>query len=329
VKQVDSDVLAPPIGVAEPRKSKDANGKAVSEWLAKPGQQQRAAAAADGSTEDDPRAVIAAANADAYTPPEEGDTVGHTQVYVYDPDREYPIYACAREAVQIRLEVGEKMIGDNPIIWGTEVVTGSDGKVRVSKAWTHEKAQSGNGHGQMIEVLLLRANRERLPKLRMQMFTNVGPYTLELNVVADEQCMRAVRWRHPQHELSMVALEAEHANESESASPRRESLSGDRCASDEYEIEVMAGSPKWVPLRAVRSCIADHSRVYIQFPDEVAWRKIPSLKADNGVAVYDYDASQRKMIVDGLFNNATLSLGNGDSGYEKVSIRAISRQVAK
>jgi type IV secretory pathway VirB9-like protein len=267
-----------------------------------------------------PRDVIREANREAYTVPEEGDTVGHTQVYVYDADREYPIYACAQETVQVRLAVGEKLIGE-PAIWATEAVAGPDGKVKASRIWSQNSIISGDGHGKTIQVLLLRPNRGRLPRARMQMFTNVGPYTLELNVVSDEECMRAVRWRHPQHELNMLAIDAEQHEEVQTKAAAQ---GGDGCTSAAYDIEVMQGSPRWVPTMVWRECNGDRARVHIQFRGDVAWSKIPALQTDGGVANYDYDPSNKVMTIMGLFNHAKLQLGSKEQpNYEVVAIHAL------
>lgn len=272
----------------------------------------REQAQATAAAEKDPLLLIREANQDAYTPPGEGEAEGHTQVYVYDPDREYPVYACAKENVQIRLAVGERLTG--------EPVFGDAGK-KNARTWSIVPATSGDGHGKQIVVLLISPNREGLPKQRMQLLTNVGPYTLELNVLpADEGCMRAVRWRHPQHELNQLAIDAEQHEEVQAKVSRG---GGDGCTSSAYEIEVMEGSPRWVPTLVWRECSGDRAQVHIQFRGDVAWSKIPALKTDGGVADYRFDPSQKVMHVAGLFNHAMLQLGSKEQGYERVAIHAL------
>jgi type IV secretion system protein VirB9 len=303
IKVLDNDILAP------------TSKAGVDAWFAK-----GEPAPAEVEKPKDPRDVISEANRDAYTEPEEGGAEGHTHVYVYDPDREYSVYACAKEDVMIRLASGERLLS-TPILWNPETKS-SNGQTGNNGPWGHIVAKSGDGHGQEIEVLLVRPKRAGIPKTRMRLLTNVGPYTLELNVVpADEQCMRSVRFRHPQHELNLLALEAEQTEQTQAKVAAK---AGDGCTSANYHIEVMEGSPAWVPTMVWRECEGDHAMVHIQFPPDIGRSQIPTLLIRQGQLVHPRFNKQTKvMTVDTLFAHAKLQMGDKERGYEIVGIHAL------
>lgn len=264
------------------------------------------AASKAGAIEKDPHALIREANAEAYTEPEEGEAEGHTQVYLYKPELEYPVYACAERNVVIQLAPGERMSGEPDM--------GN------SKGWSHLAKTSGDGHGHIVNVVLFRPKREGMPRQYAQIFTNVGPYYLELNVLPSDEtaCMRAVRWRHPDLEMQQLVTDEEKREEVKS---KGESDGG--CTSANYEIEVIEGSPRWVPTLVWRACDGDHAKVHIQFRGDVAWSKVPAFMCDGGVCDYRYVAEDHVIIVDNLFNRGLLKMGSKETGYEKVLISAL------
>jgi type IV secretory pathway VirB9-like protein len=259
-----------------------------------------------GATEKDPHLIMREANADAYTAPEEGEAEGHTQVYLYAAEKEFPVYACAKRNVVLQLAPGEHVSGEPDM--------GN------SRGWSHLQKQSGDGHGNIVEVVLFRPAREDLDRQYAQIFTNVGPYYLELNVLATDEtsCMRAVRWRHPERELQRLI-----ADDDQRKDVKTKSAETHGCVSANYEIEILEGSPRWVPTFVWRTCDGDHARVHIQFNGDVSWSKIPSLKSDGGVVDYQYVPEDHVMVVEGLFTRGLLSLGSKEQGYERVSIRAL------
>jgi type IV secretory pathway VirB9-like protein len=255
--------------------------------------------------EPDAHALVTEANADADTDPRDAEAVGHTQVYVYDPDKQFAVYACAAQIVVLQLAPGEMLSGEptmgNRTGWAQPI-----------------KKTSGDGHGHLIEVLEFRPARPGLGTQLAQLFTNVGPYFLELNVLppGETSCMRAVRWRHPDRELQrLVADESARKAAAEPAAQPRMSM--------QYDVEVLEGSPKWVPLSVARIVNGDHAQVVIQLPQRVALSKIPGFLCDNGVCSYRYVPDDHTIIVDGLFNTGVLKMGSKETGYERVVIRAL------
>jgi type IV secretory pathway VirB9-like protein len=257
--------------------------------------------------------AIRDANSGSLFDPRDADEDGVVRTWVYDPDVTYQLFACPLEILQIRLAPGEKLV-EHPIL-------GNMGSKK-SPYWSVLEEMAGDGHAKIIQFVMIRPTREGVPKQRMHLLTNVGPYEFELNVLPKgEECMHGVRFRHPQHELNQLVVEAEQTEaRHETVSAR----SGDGCTSAAYDIEVMQGSPRWVPTMVWRECNGDRARVHIQFRGDVAWSKIPALQTDGGVANYDYDPSNKVMTVMGLFNHAKLQLGSKEQpNYEVVAIHAL------
>lgn len=261
----------------------------------------------EAAKEPDARAVVSEANADADTDPLDAQAVGHTQVYRYDPDRQYQVYTCDAELVVLQFAPGEVMNGEPG--YGNR------------SGWSHEKRISGDGHGHTVQLLELRPDsHSKVSDQGMRIFTNVGPYFIRLRVLpkGETTCMRAVRWRHPERELQRLIVEDQQRDEVEKEATRTAG-----CTSANYEIEVTEGSPRWVPTLVWRTCEGDKARVHIQFRGDVAWSKIPGLKTDGGVVDYRYVPEDHVMVVDGVFTRALLSLGSKETGYERVAIRAL------
>lgn len=266
-----------------------------------------------GAKDKDPHLLIAEANREADTEPEDGDVEGNTQTYRYRLDGRFRVYGCFKEQVEIMFAPGERVVESM-----------NDGKEerrgRLVKGWDHGFTESGDNAGHIVQVMVLKPIAEEPGLRKLTVHTSVGPYTFLLEVLPRDElrCMDRVRFRHPKRELER--LEAEEAQRDDVA--KKAALDGG-CSSANYEIEVIEGSPHWVPTIVWRTCDGEHARVHIQFRPDVAWSKIPALKVDGGVADYRYVAEDHVMIYEGLFSSAVLKLGSEAQGYERVWIRAL------
>lgn len=249
--------------------------------------------------------IVASGNADALTDPTQCEMAGNTLICDYVPESEYAVYACGARNVVIQFAPGEHMT--RRIGFGN------------STGWSDAVARTGDGHGQVVDVLVLRPKNSDMGRQYAQVFTNVGPYYLELNVLREDEkaCMRAVRWNHPERELLKLMASADKAEDDAEpvAPPARMSM--------QYEIEVLDGSPRWTPVSVARITRGDRAEVVIQFPSNVAWSKVPGFKCDNGLCDYRYVPEDHTIVVPGTFTRAVLSLGSKEQGYERVLIRAL------
>lgn len=266
----------------------------------------------DGAKGKDPHLVIAEGKREADTEPEDGDASGNTQVYRYERDRSFRVYGCYKESVEIMFAPGERVVesmGEYK----------EDKPQRLVKGWDHGFTESGDGAGHIVQVMVLRPITEDTQLRKLNVHTSVGPYTLLLEVLPRDEirCMGRVRFRHPKRELDQLI--ADDVQRKDIAA--KAAASG--CASANYEIEPLEGSPSWIPTLVWRTCDGDHARVHIQFRADVAWSKIPALKVDGGVAEYRYVPEDHVMIYEGLFSVAVLKLGSKEQGYERVVIRAL------
>lgn len=267
----------------------------------------------DAAKNKDPHLLIAEANREANTEPEEGEADGNTQTYIYSLTGRFNVYGCYKEQVEIMFAAGEKVVESM-----------NDGKseerhARLVKGWDHGFTESGDTHGHIVQVMVLRPIAEDQGIRKLTVHTSVGPYTFLLETLARDEprCMDRVRFRHPKRELDQLI--ADDVQRKDIAT--KAAASG--CASANYEIEPLEGSPSWIPTLVWRTCDGDHARVHIQFRADVAWSKIPALKVDGGVAEYRYVPEDHVMIYEGLFSVAVLKLGSKEQGYERVVIRAL------
>lgn len=262
-------------------------------------------AASKSTTDKDPRSIVAADNRENTVGTEEDDGEGYTRVYEYDPDQEFEIYGCQKQDIRVVLAPGEHF--------------NIDGRKNIAKGWKHSLTQAGDNHGAIVEVVILKQVAVGQGVQHAWFATNIGDYGLALypGEEAETRCMRKVRFRHPERELHrLLADQEEHEEDTAKAS------SGG-CASANYEIESLEGSPKWIPTMVWRTCDGDAAKVHIQFPADVAWSKIPAFMCDGGTCDYRYVAEDHVMIVDNLFSRGLLKMGSKETGYERVSIRAL------
>lgn len=284
----------------------------VDAFMAAPAVAKNAQVSPKGATEKDPHLVIAEGKREADTVPEDGDTSGNTHVYQYDRDRSFRVYGCYKEPVEIMFAPGERVVesmGDKK----------EERPVRLVKGWDHGFTESGDGLGHVVQVMVLKPISDDTGLRKLNVHTSVGPYTFLLEVLPRDEtrCMDRVRFRHPKRELEQLLAEDEQRSDV------AKKAAADGCTSANYEIEVLEGSPRWVPTLVWRTCDGEHARVHIQFRGDVAWSKIPALKTDGGVVDYRYVPEDHVIVVDGLFTRAQLALGSKEQGYERVSIRAL------
>lgn len=260
-----------------------------------------------------PYTVIADGKRDADTVPEEGDVSGNTQVYEYQRDRNFRVVGCFKEDVEIMFAPGERIV--ESMIEHKE----KEPLLRLVRGWDYSFTQSGDGDGHIVQVMVLKPISEETQLRKLNVHTSVGPYTFLLEVLPRDEirCMDRVRFRHPKRELDqLIADDVQRKDVAQKAA-------SDGCTSANYEIEVLEGSPSWVPTLVWRTCDGDHARVHIQFRADVAWSKIPALKVDGGVAEYRYVPEGHVMVYENLFSVAVLKLGSKEQGYERVVIRAL------
>ena len=263
-----------------------------------------------GATAKDPHALIGEANRAADTEPEEGEADGNTQTYDYERSHSFRVYGCYMRTIDIMFSPGEIVVES----------TREDAPRTLTKGWQHAFTQSGDGNGHMVQVMQIRPLAEIKDVRWMKVHTTVGPYTFLLEVLPPDEtrCMDTVRFRHPKRELKRLIAEEDQRED-----VKRKGDADGGCTSANYEIEIVDGSPRWVPTLVWRTCEGDHASVHIQFRADVAWSKIPALKSDGGLVHYRYVPEDHVMVVDGLFSRAVLSLGSKEQGYERVVIRAL------
>lgn len=252
-----------------------------------------------------PTVRVGAANEAARVQPERAGFVNAIQQYPYTPGALYQVYAAPGQVTDIALQEGEQLVGPGPVASGDTV------------RWMIGDTTSGTGALARVHILVKPTRADIATNLVIN--TDRRTYHLELRATPATY-MASVSWTYPQDELIALhrAREAEATNAPVAAGLSLNmlnfgySFSGDR--------------PDWRPVRA----FDDGVRVYIEFPEAIAQGEMPPLfviGAGGAAELVNYRVSGRYMIVDRLFSEAELRMGDRRS-EQRVRIRAARRRVS-
>jgi type IV secretory pathway VirB9-like protein len=259
--------------------------------------------AAKGAQDKDPRLVISEAQAAGTNVPEEGDCEGGLCKYRFRKGEEYLVYGCWRTDVLIELAPGEKYQDDQ--------------RKFIAPGWRHERTEAGDTRGNIVEVIVLRQKTDSPGVQKAWFTTNVGTYYLRLEAADPDEgrCMRGLTFMHPQRELKRLMADAERSAERETDASPASMLTA------QYTIQVIEGSPSWVPTAVIGQMTGDRAGVVIQFPPSVAWSSSPTIKTDGGVNDCRWIPETHTIACDNLFRKAVVKMGSEATGYERVLIR--------
>ena len=180
-----------------------------------------------GATKEDPRLLVAKAQNEATMVPRKGDCVGGVCKYRFRKGDTYLVYGCHNATVLIELAPGEHF-------------NDKDDRPSIAEGWRHNVVESGDGHGNIVDVVTLLQDTSD-PKPELAWFTtNVATYLLQLEAAApgETRCMRGLQFVHEQRELRRLIRDAEMREDAQSsggeaAAPAPTSLSA------QYTIEVL------------------------------------------------------------------------------------------
>lgn len=250
-----------------------------------------------------PAVRVGAANDAARVQPDRAGFLNAIQQYPYTPGALYQIYAAPGQVTDIALQEGEQLVGPGPVASGDTV------------RWMIGDTVSGTGARARVHILVKPTRADIATNLVIN--TDRRTYHMELRATPSTY-MASVSWTYPQDELIALyrAREAVAENAPVAAGIAINllnfgySFSGDR--------------PEWRPVRA----FDDGVRVYIEFPESIAQGEMPPLfviGAGGDAELVNYRVSGRYMIVDRLFSEAELRMGDRRS-EKRVRIRATRRR---
>ena len=277
IKQSDNTVVAVPTAIPMPGQLK---------------QLPDADSTKTGPQEIEPQKIIDSANHGATQNPSSESYFNAIMKYDYEPGALYQVYCAPLKLTDIQLQPGEKIAG-SPAAGDT---------VR----WIMGLGESkDNGISQ--QHLYIKPTRAGL-YTTLSINTDKRSYLVELHSYTDTY-MAAVNWRYPQEELEIIRKQAEASKELEKNTIATVDLDH---VNMNYDFKMIKGKvPSWKPVHV----FDDSKKVYIQFPESMSTQESPVLYvlSDNNEAqIVNYRHKGNYYIVDRLFNQAELRLGQKD-----------------
>lgn len=251
-----------------------------------------------------PKDRVGAANEAARVQPDKAGFVNAIQQYPYTPGALYQVYSAPGQVTDIALQEGEQLVGPGPVASGDTV------------RWMIGDTVSGTGAFARVHILVKPTRADIATNLVIN--TDRRTYHLELRATPSTY-MASVSWTYPQDEL--IALRRAREAETASAPVAGEIALGQL----NFAYSFKGDKPDWRPLRA----FDDGVRVYIEFPESIAQGEMPPLfviGAGNAAELVNYRVSGRYMIVERLFGEAELRIGDRKS-EQRVRIRANRRKL--
>jgi type IV secretion system protein TrbG len=249
-----------------------------------------------------PRERVGAANIAARVEPDGPDFFNAIQRYAWEEGALYQVYAKPGQVTDIALQEGEQLVGPGPVAAGDTV------------RWMIGDTVSGSGASARVHILV----KPTRPDITTNVVINTDRRTYHIELRANPSVyMASVSWTYPQDEL--IAL----ARAQEAAALAAPVAAGLDLGTLNFAYRLSGDRPNWRPVRV----FDDGTRVFVEFPETVAQGEMPPLfvlGADDQAELVNYRVSGRYMIVDRLFENAELRLGER-RGQQRVRLIAERR----
>ena len=245
---------------------------------------------------------VGAAMEAARVQPERTGFVNAIQVFPYTEGALYQVYAKPGQVTDIALQEGEQLVGSGPVAAGDTV------------RWMIGDTASGIGTAAKVHILV----KPIRPDIATNLVINTDRRTYHLELRANPSVyMASVSWTYPQDQL--IALR-QARTEAERAAPV---AAGVDLSLLNFRYTIDGERTEWRPLRV----FDDGTRVFIEFPEGTAQGELPPLfviGAGGEAELVNYRVSGRYMIVDRLFGQAELRIGDR-KGQKAVRITASRR----
>lgn len=236
-----------------------------------------------------PERQVGAANDAARIGPEDAGFDNAIQRYAYSEGALFQVYAKPGQVTDIALQEGERLVGTGPVAAGD------------TARWIIGDTLSGSGAASRVHILV----KPTRPDISTNLVINTDRRTYHLELRANPHVyMASVSWSYPQDELIALHLAEEEA--------RRGAPVADGFALEmlSFNYRISGDKPAWRPLRV----FDDGRRTLIEFSSATAQGEMPPLFVigEGGDAeLVNYRVIGRHLIVDRLFDEAELRLGQG------------------
>jgi type IV secretion system protein TrbG len=233
-------------------------------------------------------ARVDSANADARVQPRRDGFVNAMQRFVWAEGALYQVYAAPGQITDIALQPGEQLVGAGPVAAGDTV------------RWIIGDTTSGSGNAQQVHILVKPTRADLSTNLIIN--TDRRTYHIEMRATAATY-MASVSWTYPQDELIAIRGRARAA---EAAAPIAAGIALPQLS---FGYRISGDKPDWRPVRV----FDDGVRTFIEFPESISRGEMPPvfvIGANGEGELVNYRASGRYIIVDRLFTEAELRMGD-------------------
>jgi type IV secretion system protein TrbG len=257
-------------------------------------------------------------NAGARLGPKEANWVNSVHVYQYMPGALYQVHTAVLQVTTILFQPGETL----------QAVAAGD-----TERWEVAQALVGGEKGQQ-QVVMIKPKWTNI-RTNLTITTSKRLYLVELYSNENNTYMAAVSWEYPQeapmivHAVTpeQVALQAAQQAAQQAATrlaefPPNTRLCGVRADEPRldfgYRMSTKKAAPAWKPERV----FDDGGHTYVQFPVNFETMEAPVLvlrSAEGNIQVTNYQVKYGCYIVDRLFNEAELRVGEKSPTVVKIS----------
>lgn len=248
------------------------------------------------------------AHSQARVEPGGGDYLGALQVYPFKRGSVFQVYTVPEQVTDIALEPGEELIS----------VSAGD-----TSRWMVGDTRSGAGANVQAHILVKPLQADISTNLVV--LTSKRTYYMELHA-RESGYMAGVSWSYsdglrPPSEIGLLQVSAKPTPQL-----RGVSGSGYETVPDiealNFSYKIKGDHPDWRPVRA----FDDGRKVYIQFPLTIGRSEAPPLFVKSGgeTALVNYRVKGRYYVVDRLFEEAELRLGEKDQQVVRILKRDAS-----
>ena len=242
------------------------------------------------------------AHEQARVEPVGGDYLGALQVYPFKRGSVFQVYTVPEQVTDIALEPGEELIS----------VSAGD-----TSRWMVGDTRSGAGANVQAHILVKPLQADISTNLVV--LTSKRTYYMELHA-RESGYMAGVSWSYsdglrPANEFGLMRVSAKPV-------PQLRGISGSgyETVPDiealNFSYKIKGDHPDWRPVRA----FDDGRKVYIQFPLTIGRSEAPPLFVKSGgeTALVNYRVKGRYYVVDRLFEEAELRLGEKDQQVVRI-----------
>jgi P-type conjugative transfer protein TrbG len=219
--------------------------------------------------------------------------VNAVQIFSYNPTELFRVYTKPGRVTDIALQAGEQIVD----------ISGAD-PIR----WILGNTTSGKGESQRTHISIKPTRADIGTNLII--YTDRRTYFVEVTATP-ATWMTGIAWEYPQQEIH-----------SGTASPPKHEVAQDGLAPERLDFRYDITGPRvpWRPLRA----FDDGSKVYIQFPADIAQHDLPPLfllDAHGAPQLVNYRVRSPYYIIDRLFEAAELRIG--DRKFQTIRIKRV------